>query len=256
VKDLPAVKAANVGFAVANAVDALKGAADIVLLSPGIGVMKDAFLEGRRIFERLSTYALYRVSESFRLIVTIVILGLSTGTYPLTPLQLILLALLNDIPVISLASDRVRIARRPARMKVSAQFLQSVLYGSVGVMNSILLFFLATSALRLPLPVVETLFFLKLTVSGHLLIYVAHTKDRWWRFLPSAPVILATSATQLVATALALTGFLMPAALPWPLVLLAWAWSFLFMQAGELVKRRRGVDTPSAASAGALPLPS
>jgi H+-transporting ATPase len=240
VNDLPALKAANVSFAVRNAVDALKGAADIVLLSDGIAVMRDAFIEGRRIFARLYSYSLYRISESFRLIVTIVLLGLLTGTYPLSPLQLILLALLNDIPIISLATDRVKVANRPSKLHVRAQFGQSLLYGLTGIANSMLLYFFATEYLGLPLPVVETLFFLKLTVSGHLLIYVAHTKERWWRYLPSRGVILATSATQAVATALALTGFLMPAAVSWQLVLLIWGWSFVFMQIAEAFKVVRG----------------
>jgi H+-transporting ATPase len=236
INDLPAVKAASVGFAVSNAVDALKGAADIVLLSSGIGVMKDAFIEGRKIFERLYVYSLYRISESFRLILTVVVLGLAVGAYPLTPLELILLALLNDIPIISLATDRVKVAGRPAHIDVKRQFTQGLLYGAVGVANSIALFFFATSYLHLPLPVVETLFFLKLTVSGHLLIYVAHTKERWWRYLPSAPVIAATAATQAIATALALTGFLMPAPISAPLALFVWIWSFFFMQLGEAAK--------------------
>lgn len=240
VNDLPAVKAASVGFAVSNAVDALKGAADIVLLSSGIGVMRDAFIEGRKIFERLDSYSLYRISESFRLIVTIVILGLLTGTYPLTPLQLILIALLNDIPIISLATDRVQIAVRPAKINVRRQFGQSLAYGAVGIVNSLLLYFFATAYLHLPLAAVETLFFLKLTVSGHLLIYVAHTKERWWRYLPSRGVIAATALTQALATGLAVTGFLMPAAVSWKLALLVWVWSFFFMQVSEAVKRSRG----------------
>jgi len=78
VNDLPAVKAANVGIAVSNAVSALKSAADIVLLTDGILVIKDAIIESRKIFERLYTYSLYRLSESFRLIVTIAILGIRT----------------------------------------------------------------------------------------------------------------------------------------------------------------------------------
>lgn len=238
VNDLPAVKAASVGFAVSNAVDALKGAADIVLLSPGIGVMRDAFIEGRKIFERLYVYSLYRISESFRLIVTIVILGIAIRTYPLSPLQLILLALLNDIPIISLATDRVQIANRPSAIHVRQQFSQSIRYGMVGVVNSLLLFFVATHYLHLPLPIVETIFFLKLTVSGHLLIYVAHTKKRWWQYFPSGTVIAATSVTQALATTLALTGWLMPAPISWKLALLVWVWSFFFMQIEELVKSR------------------
>ena len=236
VNDLPAVKEASVGFAVKNAVDALKGAADIVLLSDGIAVMRDAFIEGRKIFMRLYAYSVYRISESFRLIVTIAILGFLVGTYPLSPLQLIIIALLNDIPIISLAGNRVRVANRPSKLDVAEQFTLSILYGLVGVANSLLLYFFALDYLHLPLPLVETMFFLKLTVSGHFLIYVAHTKERWWRYLPSWGVIAATGATQAAATLLAVSGFLMPAGISWRLAIFVWAWAFVFMQVGEFVK--------------------
>ncbi|MDE2213413.1 MAG: HAD-IC family P-type ATPase, partial [Patescibacteria group bacterium] len=237
VNDLPAVKAASVGFAVANAVDALKGAADIVLLSPGIAVMRDAFLEGRKIFARLYSYSLYRISESFRLIVTIAFLGILIGSYPLSPLQLILIALLNDLPIISLAFDRVKLANRPSTINVKEQFERSLLFGTVGIIESLILYFVAIYYLHLPLPVVQTLFFLKLTVSGHLLIYVAHTNERWWRYLPSREVIWATALTQGIATLLAISGLFMPAPISWQLALLVWVWTFCFMQVAELTKR-------------------
>jgi H+-transporting ATPase len=225
-----------VGFAVKNAVDALKGAADIVLLTDGITVMSEAFLEGRKIFARLYSYSLYRISESFRLVVTIAILGLLTGSYPLSPLQLIILALLNDVPIISLATDRVKIAHRPSLINVREQFSTSILFGVVGVANSLLLYFIATNYLHLPLAVVQTLFFLKLTIGGHLLIYITHTRERWWRFLPSKTVIIATVTTQLIATIFAVSGFFMPAPISWKLALLVWIWAIFFMQISELVK--------------------
>lgn len=236
INDLPAVKEAGVGFAVEGAVDALRAAADIVLTSEGISVMRDAFIEGRRIFMRLYAYSVYRISESFRLIVTIAILGVLVGSYPLSPLQLILIALLNDIPIISLAGNRVRVANRPSRLNLKDEFGLSILFGLVGVVESLLLYFFALDVLHLPLPVTQTLFFLKLTVSGHLLIYVAHTKERWWRYLPSGSVLLATGLTQAAATLLAVTGFLMPAAISWPLAALVWGWTLVFMQIEELVK--------------------
>lgn len=251
VNDLPAIRAADVSFAVSSAVDALKGAADIVLLTDGIAVMCDAFIEGRKIFARLYGYSLYRISESLRLIITISVLGFLTGTYPLSPLQLILLALLNDIPIVSLATDRVAIARRPASINVREQFGQSILFGMVGVANSLLLYILAVTYWHLPIAMVQTLFFLKLTVSGHMLIYVSHTAERWWRYLPSRAVILATAATQAAATLLALSGFLMPAPISWRLTLFVWAWTFVFMQISEMVKRRR-----FGASAASVPDPS
>jgi H+-transporting ATPase len=79
------------------------------------------------------------------------------------------------------------------------------------------------------------MFFLKLTVSGHLLVYVAHTKERWWKFLPAKQVIWATLGTQLLATAFALSGiFVAPISIG--LVLFVWAWSFFWMQIGEVGK--------------------
>ena len=236
VNDLPAVKAANVGMAVANAVTALKATADIVLLSQGISVIRDAIIEGRKIFERLYTYSLYRISESLRLIVTIAFLGIAYGVYPLTALQIILIALLNDIPIISLAFDNVSIAKRPARIDAKKRFSLSSLYGLTGVANSLILFFLVVNLLHFPWKVVQTMYFLKLTVSGHMLIYVAHTQKKWWKFLPSKQVIWATSLTQIFATILAFTGFLMPGQLSLGQIIFVWVWSFGWMQVAEAVK--------------------
>ncbi len=236
VNDLPAVKEANVGMAVKSAVDALKATADIVLLSDGISVIKDAILESRKIFARLYSYSTYRISESLRLIVTITVLGLIYRLYPLTPVQLILLALLNDIPIISLAFDRVKIALQPTKINVRERFTLSSLFGLAGILNSLILFFLMTSVFHLNWGVIQTVYFLKLTVSGHMLIYVARTKERWWRFLPSKQVIIATTLTQLVATTLALTGLVMPSKIPFVWVIVVWVWSFFWMQISELLK--------------------
>jgi len=235
INDLPALRVANVGIAVSGAVSALKSMADIVLLGHGLAVIKDAILESRKIFSRLYTYSVYRISESFRLIVTIFILGLAYGFYPLLPLQIILLAFLNDIPIISLALDKVKISQKPSEIKTKERFILSLLFGSVGTANSILLFLLAF-AVHLPLPIIQTMFFLKLTVSGHSLIFVAHTKERWWKFLPSKEVITATVATQIFATILALTGFLMPVKISWVAVVFVWVWALIWMQVSEFMK--------------------
>jgi H+-transporting ATPase len=236
VNDLPAIKAANVGIAVKNAVTALKATADIVLLSDGISVIKDAILESRKIFERLYTYSLYRISESLRLIITITVLGILYRVYPLTALQIIILALLNDIPIISLATDRVKITNRPSKINAKLRFTLSSLYGLVGIAESLILFYIVRNILHMNWLAIQTIYFLKLTVSGHMLIYVAHTKEHWFKFLPSKQVILATTITQLVATTLAFTGFLMPTGISWNAIIFVWLWAFLWMQIAGIVK--------------------
>jgi H+-transporting ATPase len=235
INDLPAVKAAHVGIAVSNALDALKGAADIVLLSPGISVISQAIIEARKIFQRLYTYSVYRLSESFRLIITIMILGILIHSYPLAPIQLILLALLNDIPIISLAYDRVPTVKKPSAIHVRQRLILSLLFGTVGLVNSLLLFFIMVVILHLPQALIQTIFFLKLAVSGHLLIYVAHTKERWYTYLPSRPVISATLVTQMIATALAAFGIFM-APISWPWIIAVWLWAFFWMEVGDRLK--------------------
>ena len=246
INDLPALKIANVGIAVSGAVSALKSLADIVLLGHGLSVIKDAVLESRKIFVRLYNYSVYRISESFRLIITILILGLWYGFYPLEPLQLILLAFLNDIPIISLAVDRVRISSKPSEIKTRERFSLSLLFGCVGIMNSIIMFILMIKVFHFSLPVIQTMFFLKLTVSGHALIFVAHTKERWFKFLPSKEVIMATVATQVIATTLAVTGYLMPAKISFPLAAFVWLWALFWMQISELAKDLQKKLLPSS----------
>ncbi|MFZ1075670.1 MAG: HAD-IC family P-type ATPase [Minisyncoccia bacterium] len=235
VNDLPAVRKADVGIAVANAVDALKGTADIVLLDSGISVMQIALTEARKIFFRLYNYSVYRISESFRLIVTALVLGLIIKGFPLTPVQIILLAFLNDIPIITLAFDRVKRADRPADLAPRERFTLGTLFGLVGVANSLLMYFLLAEVFHLPLAIIQTAFFLKLTVSGHMLVYVAHTKERWWKFLPAKSIIWATSLTQILATAFAVFG-LFVTAIPLSLAAFIWLWAFFWMQVGEGMK--------------------
>ena len=138
VNDVPPIKTADVGIAVANAVDALKGTADIVLTQSGISVIKDAIIEARKIFVRLYNYSVYRISESFRLIVTIAVIGILFHTFPLTPVQIILIALLNDVPIISLAFDRVDVPQNPSSVNVRRRLTLSLLFGATGIANSLI----------------------------------------------------------------------------------------------------------------------
>ncbi len=235
VNDLPAIKTADVGIAVQNAVDALKSAADMVLLTPGLSVIKDGIVEARRIFARLYTYSLYRISESFRLIITIAVLGLAYGNYPITPLQILIIALLNDLPIISLGYDRVKIAQRPARINAVSRLKRSLSFGMAGTANSLVIFVLMVSVWHFSWATIQTVFFLKLIISGQMLIYVAHTGERWWKYLPSRTVIFASLFSQVSGTLMAYFGFLMPRIPVW-LIAFVWVWSFGWMQITELTK--------------------
>jgi H+-transporting ATPase len=235
VNDIPPVRAADVGIAVKSAVDALKQAADIVINRSGLHVITKAILEARNIFARLTAYSVYRISESVRVIFSLLVLALLYTTLPIQPIQLILLALVNDIPIISLAFNRTEPSQLPSVLHSKQKFVLGSVFGALGLLSSILFVIIARSWLSLDWAVIQTLFFLKLSVSGHLLIYVAHTKHRWWKYLPSRPVIVATTLTQMFASLIAFFGFLM-APISLGLIGFVWLWSLLWMQVSELAK--------------------
>ena len=233
--DIPSVSDAEVGVAVANSVDALRETADIVLLANGLATISAAIREARMVFMRLYHYSLYRISESTRLIVTIAVVGVLMGNYPLTPIQVLLLAFLNDVPIVTIAFDRVKIPRAPANVNPKQRATTSLAFGLAGILNSLFMLYVAVAFLHLPWPWIQTLFFLKLVISGHMLVYVAHTEDTWFRWFPSWQIITAVTATQLLATVAALVGFF-TTPIPFWLVAFVWVWSFFWMQITSFFK--------------------
>jgi H+-transporting ATPase len=235
INDLPSLKSADVSIGVSNAVDSVKSMADIILLTPGITAIKDAILESRKIFWKVYSYSVYRISESFRVILAILVLGLIFGYFPLTPVQLILLALLNDIPIISLAFNRVKNSMSPSKLKIKNRIIKSIFFGLVGLTNSLFMFLFLNNIMHFSIETIQTFFFLKLVVSGHMLVFVSHTKEVWYNYLPSKEVILATISTQVIATIIAVAGFFMPPiSIGW--ALFVWLWAFVWMQVGEVTK--------------------
>lgn len=235
INDLPALKTANVGIAVKNAADALKSSADIVLTDEGVSPIMNSVIEAKKILARIYFYSVYRISESLRIVIAVTVLGLFYDTYPLTPIQLLLLATLNSISIVSMAFNRVKIYPRPERINFRKCFVISSVFGLVGVINSLVLFFIVQKWGNLGWSAIQTVFFLNLIISGYMMIYVLHTEKNWFTFLPSKEVIFATAVAGSLATIFAVRGiFIEPISLK--LAAMIWAWSFLWMQAADISK--------------------
>lgn len=113
VNDAPALKKADVGIAVAGATDAAKSAASIVLTKPGLSVIIDAIKESRKIFQRMNNYSIYRIAETIRVLLFITLSIIAFNFYPVSALMIVLLALLNDAPIMTIAVDNVKYSRTP-----------------------------------------------------------------------------------------------------------------------------------------------
>jgi len=228
VNDAPALKKADVGIAVAGATDAARAAASIALLAPGISVIKDAIVTARKIFRRMYSYVVYRITETLRVLFFITLSILAFNFYPVTPVLIILLALLNDLPILTIAYDNVRIGRRPQKWDIPRILAVSSALGFVGVFESFLLLWIAIKIFGMnpvtQLAAIQTLIFLKLAVAGHLTIFVTRTRGPFWSIAPGKWLFITAVVTKVAATIVAIYGF--GIATPIPAWMAGFVWAF------------------------------
>jgi H+-transporting ATPase len=224
VNDAPALKKADAGIAVSGATDAARAAADIVLLTPGLSVIVDAIKESRKIFQRMNSYAVYRIAETIRVLFFMTLSILVFNFYPVTAVMIVLLALLNDGAILSIAYDRVRYSEQPEAWNMPRVLGVASVLGIAGVVESFGLFYLGVRVFHLSQPVIQTLIYLKLSVAGHLTIFVTRTRRHFWS-IPPAPILLgAVVGTQTVATLISVYGlFMTPLGWGWAGVVWAYA---------------------------------
>jgi H+-transporting ATPase len=225
VNDAPALRRADAGVAVAGATDAARAASDIVLLTPGLSTIIEAIRRAREVFRRMENYAVYRITETIRVVVFVTVTILAFAFFPVTPIQVVLLAVLNDAAILSIAYDRVRPSSRPERWRLTEVMTVAAVLGLAGVVSTVALVWLVHLPMALPDATVQTLAYLKLSVSGHLTVFLTRTRGPFWSSRPSWILLGAVSGTQILATAIALTGFLMEP-VGWAMVALAWGWAF------------------------------
>lgn len=231
VNDAPALKQADVGIAVSGATDAARAAADLVLTAPGLSVITTAIEEARRIFERMSGYAIYRIAETIRVLLFMTLSILIFRFYPVTAVMIVLLALLNDFPIMMIAYDNAPVAQRPVRWDMPVTLTIATLLGVLGVIASFVLFWIVEGYLHLPRDQVKSIIFLKLLVAGHMTIYLTRNKGAiWQRPWPSWKLIVATESTQVLGTLAVVYGwFVTP--IGWGYAAVVWgyslAWFFL-----------------------------
>ncbi len=206
VNDAPALKKADVGIAVSGATDAARAAADIVLLNPGLSVIINAIEESRKIFQRMSNYALYRIAETIRVLLFMTLSILVFNFYPVTAVMIVLLALLNDGAILSIAYDRVQYSDQPETWNMREVLGLATILGVVGVIASFGLFYLGERVFGLNRDVIQTLMYLKLSVAGHLTVFVARTRKPFWSILPAPILFWAVVGTQSIATLIAVYG--------------------------------------------------
>lgn len=236
VNDAPALKQADIGIAVSGATDAARAAADLVLTAPGLSVITKAIEEARRIFERMTGYAIYRIAETIRVLLFMTASILVFDFYPVTAIMVVLLALLNDVPIMMIAYDNAPLAMGPVRWDMARVLTIASALGVFGVLSSFGLFWFVREYLRLALPLVQALIFLKLLVAGHMTIYLTRNKGAIWeRPWPNWRLVVSCEATQAIGTLAVVYGWFM-APTGWTYALMVWGYALAMFALASVVK--------------------
>jgi H+-transporting ATPase len=235
VNDAPALKQADCGIAVSGATDAARAAASIVLMAPGLSVIIDAIKESRKIFQRMNSYAIYRIAETLRVLFFMTAAILVFNFYPVTAVMIVMLAVLNDGAILSIAYDNVHYKDQPEAWNMRMVLGISTVLGIVGVIAAFGLFFLGERVFHLDRDRIQTLMYLKLSVAGHLTIFLTRTRGPFWSIRPAKILLIAVFGTQVLATLIAVYGVFMHP-LGWGWALFVWGYALSWFLVNDRIK--------------------
>ena len=235
VNDAPALKKADCGIAVSGATDAARAAASIVLLTDGLTVIIDAIKESRRIFQRMNSYAIYRIAETLRVLFFMTLAILVFNFYPLTAVMIVMLALLNDGAILSIAYDNVHYKDKPEAWNMRLVLGVSTVLGVIGVVAAFGLFYLGERVFKLDRPHIQTLMYLKLSVAGHLTIFLTRMRGPFWSIKPAKILWIAVLGTQAIATLIAVYGVFMTP-LGWGWAAFVWGYALVWFLINDRIK--------------------
>jgi len=235
VNDAPALKKADAGIAVAGATDAARAAASIVLLTPGLSAIIDAIKESRKIFQRMTNYAVYRISETVALLGFLTMAILLFKMYPVTAIMIVLLAILNDGAILSIAYDNVRHRNEPQAWDMRRVLGVATVLGLFAMLRSFGILYIGDTIFHLSDDMLRTLVYLNLSVGGHLTLFAARTHGPFWSIRPAPILLTAVLGTQVAATLIAVHGLLMTP-IGWTYAGIVWGYCLVLFLIQDQVK--------------------
>jgi H+-transporting ATPase len=156
--------------------------------------------------------------------------------YPVTPVMIVMLAILNDFPIMMIAFDNAPVAKQPVRWDMHRVLTLSIALGLMGVISTFTLFWIVQDVMQLPRETIQTLIFLKLLVAGHLTIYLTRNTGKIWdRPWPNWKLFVTTELTQVLGTLAAVFGwFVSP--IDWRYALAIWCYALIWFLINSVVK--------------------
>mmetsp|Transcript_109708 Transcript_109708/g.318950 ORF Transcript_109708/g.318950 Transcript_109708/m.318950 type:complete len:924 (-) Transcript_109708:290-3061(-) len=216
VNDAPALKAANVGIAVKGSTAAAQQAADIILTDDGLMPIHTAVVESRKIYARLKSYVLYRIGATIQIVIVLSTLIFAYDkTIP--ALYVILLALLNDVTMLTVSYDNARVSPQPVRPTVFGIVATAAVVGSVMAISSIGFYMLGHYGAILDTTFrsntdagqayVAAVMYVQISIGIEMMIFNCREPDDWfWSSAPCASLFWSVVFANLLVIILAATG--------------------------------------------------
>lgn len=204
--DAPALKQADVGIAVESAVDLAKRSAKMVLLSEGLTPIIEILDSGHRVYQRMMTWTITKLSRTAELTMLLTIGYLLLKFIPLTLNAMILVAILNDLVTLVLGTDKTTITYQPENWNLGklSKIAGILALGWTGVGFGWLSWLEDQS---LTVDQVSTGLYVYLIFSAMLTILMTRTNHAFWLSIPSNAVMIAISVNSILTVVLAWAGW-------------------------------------------------
>ncbi len=180
INDAPALKLASVALAVDTASDIARSASDIVLLNPSLSVIIDGIKGGREIFTNMVKYLKTTLISNFGNFYAVALAMILAPFLPMLPVQVLLLNLLTDTPMIAISFDKVdvRELKKPRAYNVNEIVLMSLVFG---VINAVFVFLFFLIFIKQGSNILQTNLFIGSVLVELLLIFSIRTKKLFWK---------------------------------------------------------------------------
>ncbi|ORZ14852.1 H(+)-ATPase [Lobosporangium transversale] len=220
VNDAPALKRANVGIAVQGCTDAARSAADIVLMAPGLATIVEGILASRAIFQRIQSYALYRITSTVHFLIFFFVVVLAYD-WTLPANLLILICILNDAATLVIAVDNAQVSVKPDKWRVGRLIFMSCFLGLLLTALSFGHFYYFWNTFNyFPHPEadgegvdrrLDSIMYLHISSAPHFLIFSTRLPGYFWENMPSMVFLVVIIGTQAIALLMVIFGWLTPA---------------------------------------------
>jgi H+-transporting ATPase len=184
----------------------------------------------------MNSYAIYRIAETLRVLLFMTLAIVIFNFYPLTAIMIVMLALLNDGAILSIAYDNVRYRNQPEAWNMRLVLGIATVLGLVGPIAAFGLFYLGDRVFHLGHPQLQTMMYLMLSVAGHLTIFQTRTRGPWWSTRPAWVLLAAVIGTQAFATLIAVYGISLVTPLGWKYAGIVWAYALIWFVLTDPVK--------------------